>query len=116
MKVLQVSERHCVSSMAVLLTNYYLGSCGGLVIKSYSTLETPWTVACQAPLFMGFSRLEYWSGLPCPPPGDLPDPGIKPVSLPSPALAGRFFTAVPFGKLSLTLKFFIVAEFFWGGW
>ena len=53
---------------------------------------TPWTVACQAPLFMGFSRQEYCSGWPFPPPGDLPDPGIKPVSLASPALAGRFFT------------------------
>ena len=48
--------------------------------------------ACQAPLSLGFSRQEYWSGLPCPPPGDLPDPGIKPASLLSPALAGRFFT------------------------
>ena len=41
---------------------------------------TPWTVACQAPLFMGFSREEYWSGLPCPPPGDLPNPGSEPRS------------------------------------
>ena len=54
---------------------------------------TPWTVARQAPLSTGFSRQEYWSGLPCPPPGDLPDSGIIPVSLPSPALAGSFFTA-----------------------
>ena len=53
---------------------------------------TPWTGACQAPLSMGFSRQEYWSGLPCPPPGDLPNPGIEPPSLKSPALAGRFFT------------------------
>ena len=53
---------------------------------------TLWTVACQAPLSMGLSGQEYWSGLPCPPPGDLPDPGIKPMSLASPALAGRFFT------------------------
>ena len=53
---------------------------------------TLWTVACQAPLSMGFSRQEYWSGLPCPPPGDLPNPGIEPVSLASPALAGGFFT------------------------
>uniref|UniRef100_G3N0Q5 LY6/PLAUR domain containing 6 n=1 Tax=Bos taurus TaxID=9913 RepID=G3N0Q5_BOVIN len=45
------------------------------------------TVAQQAPLSMGFSRQEYWSGLPCPPPGDLPDPGIEPESLTSPALA-----------------------------
>ena len=49
----------------------------------------PWTVA---PLIMGFSRQEYWSGLPCPFPGDLPDPGIEPVSHLFPALAGRFFT------------------------
>ena len=53
---------------------------------------TPWTVACQAPLSMGFSRQEYWSGLPCPSPGDLPDPGIRPTSLVSPALTGGFFT------------------------
>ena len=53
---------------------------------------TPWTVALQAPLSMGFSRQEYWSGLPLPPPGYLPKPGIEPTSLMSPALAGRFFT------------------------
>ena len=52
---------------------------------------TLWTVAHQAPLSMGFSRQEYWSGLLCPPPGDLLDPGIKPVSL-RPELAGGFFT------------------------
>ena len=51
------------------------------------------SVALQAPLSMGFSRQEFWSGLPCPPPGDLSDPGIKPAFLMSPALAGRFFTA-----------------------
>ena len=51
---------------------------GGLVAKSCPTLETPWTVACQTPLSMGFSRQEYWSGLPFPSPGDLPDPGIEP--------------------------------------
>ena len=47
---------------------------------------TLWTVACQAPLSMGFSRQEYWSGLPCPPPGDLPDPGIEPAFPVIPAL------------------------------
>ena len=52
----------------------------------------PWTTACQAPLSMGFSRQEYWSGLPCPPPGDLPDSGIKFASLTSPELAGELFT------------------------
>ena len=50
-----------------------------------------WTIALQARLSMGFSRQEYWSGLPCPPSGDLPNTGIKPLSLMSPALASRFF-------------------------
>ena len=57
-----------------------------------SNSVTPWTTAHQAPLSMGFSRQEYWSGLPFPPPGELSDPGIKPTS---PALAGRFFTTEP---------------------
>ena len=58
----------------------------------------PWTVAHQA-MSMGFSRQEYWSGLPFPTPGDLPDPGIEPASLASPALTGGFFTVVTPGKL-----------------
>ena len=53
---------------------------------------TSCTVALQAPLSVGFSRQEYWSGFPCPSLGDLPTPRIKPVSLTSPALAGGFFT------------------------
>ena len=52
---------------------------------------TPWTVAHQVPLSLEFPRQEYWSGLPFPPPGDLSNPGIKPMSLASPALAGGFF-------------------------
>ena len=58
---------------------------------------TLWTIACWAPLSMGFSRHKYWSGLPCPPPGDLPDPGIKPTFLTCPALGG-FFTTNATGK------------------
>ena len=65
------------------------------LISCVQLFVTLWTIAYQVPLFMEFSRQEYWSGLPLPPPGDLPDPGIKPVS---PALAGRFFTTVPPGK------------------
>ena len=60
--------------------------------------KTLWTMACQAPLSMGFSRQEYWSGLRCLPPGDLSDPGIEPVSLASPALAGGSFITMPPGK------------------
>ena len=67
-------------------------------IQLFSTI---WTVAHQAPLCMGFSRQEYWSGLPCPPPGDLPDSGIKPVSLTSSALAGGFFTTRTTGEALL---------------
>ena len=66
----------------------------------------PWTVACQAPLSIGFPRQEYWGGLPFPPPGDVPDPRIEPASLVSPALAGGFFTPVPPGKPNVTLIFF----------
>ena len=53
----------------------------------------PWTVARQAPLFMGFSRQEQQGGLPCPPPGYLPNPGTEPTYLMSPPLAGGFFTS-----------------------
>ena len=53
---------------------------GGLVTKSCLTLVTSWTVACQALLSMGFTRNEYWSGLPFPSPADLPDPGIESLS------------------------------------
>ena len=63
-----------------------------------SDSATPWIVARQAPLSVGFSRQEYWSGLPFPPAGDLPDPGIVPKSLASPALAGRFFTTSAIGE------------------
>ena len=72
--------------------------CCCLVTKSCLTLVTPWTVANQAPLSIQFPRQEYWSGLPFPSPGDLPDPGGKPAS---PAMAGGFFTAEPPGKPSL---------------
>ena len=58
-------------------------------VQLFATLQP---VACQAPLSMGFSRQEYWSGLPCPSPGDLPDPEIEPVSPMSPVLAGGYST------------------------
>ena len=67
-------------------------------VKSLSRVQlflTPWTAACQAPLSMGFSRQEYWSGEPFPSPGDLPDPGIKPRS---PTLQADALTSEPPGK------------------
>ena len=64
---------------------------------------TPCTVACQAPLPMELFKQEYWSELPFPPPGDLPDPGIEPVSPASPALTGGFFTTDSLGMTLRTL-------------
>ena len=74
------------------MLGYSLNAC----MLSHSPLfATPWTIVPQAPLSMGFSRQEYWSGMPPPPPGDLADTGIRPAS---PALTGRFFTTEPPGK------------------
>ena len=83
----------CYQEKQTGLTSYSVCVCS--VAQSCPTLYDPVTVAHQDPLSMELSRQEYWSGLPLPPPGDLPDPGIK---LVSPALEGRFFTAEPLGK------------------
>ena len=72
---------------------------GSLVAKLCPTLGTPWTIACWAPLSMGFSMHEYRSGLPCVLKGDLPDPGIEPVSpVTHSCITGEFFTTEPPGK------------------
>ena len=82
----QTTEHHSLASMhAQLLSHVWL-------------FVTPQSVAYEAPLSMGFSRQEYWSGLPFPPLQDLPNPGIEPTSPASPALAGGFFTTEPPGK------------------
>ena len=81
----EVSLRKCIcTSLCVGMLSHYSRAC---------LFVTLWTLAHQAPLSMGFSRQEYWSGLPFPPPGNLPDPGIQPAFLMFLALAGRFFTA-----------------------
>ena len=67
-------------------------------LQSCPILWDPMTIALQAPLSMGFSRQEYWSGLPCPPPGHLPDPGAEPAFLAPPALVVEFFPLTPPGK------------------
>ena len=75
------------------LPHFYINKIFCVQLLSHVLLfVAPWIVAHQAPLSMGFSRQEYWSGLPFPPLGDLPDPGIEPMSLVSPTMAGRFFT------------------------
>ena len=75
---------------------------------------TLWIIALQAPLSMGFSRQEYWSGLPWPSPGDLPDTGIEPLSLMSPALAGKFFTASTTWEASFSSELSSIMFFPWG--
>ena len=80
---LSLSHTHTYISNYILLPfrdNPQIHGGGGLVTKSCLTLATPWTIACQTPLSMKFSRREYWSALPFPSPGDLPNPGIKPRS------------------------------------
>ena len=69
---------------------YLLDAMNAQLLSQIWLYATLWTIARQGPLSMGFSRQEYWSGLPFPPPGNLPDPVIEPMSLTSPALAGRF--------------------------
>ena len=61
-------------------------------LSHFRLFAASWNVPCQTPLSMEYSRHEYWSGLPFPSPGKFPDPGIEPMSLVYPALAGRFFT------------------------
>ena len=73
---------------------------------------TLWSVAHQAPLSTGFPRQEYWSGLPFPSPGDLPDPGIEPAS---PASAGRFFTIAPRTDLHLKAQHCQMESLLWEG-
>ena len=92
----------CISNCQIrnylVIVHAYVLSCFSCVLL----LATLWAIDPQALLSLGFSRQEYWSGLPCPPSGDLPDSGIEPTSLMSPALAGGFFTTsatweAPFG-------------------
>ena len=92
--------KRCLLLGRKTITN--LGSSLALAPKSCLTLATLWTVACQAPLFTGFSRLEYWSGFPCPPPWDLPDPGMELLSVVSPTLVG---SSEPPGKPFYLLTF-----------
>ena len=86
----------CVCIHTHTHTHTYIHTYCDTVLGHFSCVRlsvTPWTVAHQAPLSIGFSRQESWSGLPCPPPGHLPDSGIKPASFMSPALPGdRFFS------------------------
>ena len=94
---------HTSGVMFIFLKRSRVTALQPLKEKSLSRVRlfaTPWTVAYQAPLSMGFSRQEYWSGLPFPSPGDLPDPGFEPRS---PALEADALTSEPPGKQPLRL-------------
>ena len=101
MNIRQQKENHkarCLSPEGETQVCVCVCVCSHMCLCVFSHVQlsaTPWTVTCQAPLSMGFSRQEYWSGLPFSSPGDFPDPGIKPT--PS-ALVGGFFTTEPPGK------------------
>ena len=117
----QLWRRSFLTSVLMLTLHITLCACVLSHLSSFShvlLIMTLWIVAHQAPLSMVFPRQEYWSGLPCPPPGDLPDPGIKPISLVSCtgkqilylwATRGLFTTGPP-GKPSL-LRFLLFAIF-----
>ena len=83
------------------------------LLSHVQLFATPWTVAYQVPPSMGFSRQEYWSGLPFPFPGDLPDPGIKPRS---PALQADALPSEPPGKPSVFFLYIIYLIFQWLPW
>ena len=83
---------------------YYSSRKQACMFSQAQLFATPWTVAHQAPLSMGFSKQEHWSELPLPTLGDLPHPGIKPMLLISPALAGGFSATEPPGKSELKLR------------
>ena len=104
-KYVYFTLRHYVSmSKNCILDCCCLVSCSVMS----DSFATPWTIALQTPLSMGFSRQEYWSGLPCPPPGDLPNPGLEVMSLTSPALGGRFFTTSATWKAPKTAQVGII--------
>ena len=84
----------------------------GLVARSCPTRMTPWIVVHQAPLSMGFLRQEYWRGMPFPTAGDLPNPGIEPISFVSPAFVGRLYTSTTWeAPASLLLLLLLLSRF-----
>ena len=97
----EVEEIEIILFWETLIICCILSNMHACVLSHFSPVilfVTLWTVAHQAPLCMGFSRQECYSGLPCPPPGNLSNPGTEPGSLMSPALTGRFFVLAPIGK------------------
>ena len=87
-----------LSFISIISFNLYTICVHAQSLSHFWLFVTPWTIALQTLLSMGFSRQEYWNGLPFPSPSDLPNLGIEPKSSAFPALAGRFFTTEPLRK------------------
>ena len=104
--VLQACNQHILEKLGshISYENTELLPINAVCVLSHSVFATRRTVARQTPLSMRFSGQGYWCGLPFPTPGNHPDPGIKPLSLAFPALAGRFFTTAPPGKPSSNIN------------
>ena len=103
-----ISECYFIIRIDYSLFTRVVDTCAASVRSRFACVQlcvTLWTVAHKPPLSMGFSRQEHWSGLPCRPPGDLPQPGIKPASLMCPALASGFFTTSATGKALCCFQF-----------
>ena len=100
-QLVQAKLSHQIVNQISFIAKLSYGQFRAQLLSHVQLFVTPWTVACQAPLSMRLSRQSYWKVFPFPPPGDLPDPGIKsisPVSSISSALAGECFTTEPPGK------------------
>ena len=95
------------SSISGIVWSFLLAFVHAKLLSHVWLFVTPWTVAHQAPLSMGFPRQEYWSEFPFPPPEDLPDPRIEPKSLISTALRGRFFTTSTTWETRVALNHFV---------
>ena len=104
MNINTVAHHNIWHSKCTINLCYKFCTVGAKWLSWVRLFATPCTVAHQAPLCMGFSRQECWSGLPCPPPGDLPHPGMEPMSLTSFALAGGFFTTSATWEASLLVR------------
>ena len=104
----EIKKAYIRNSLVVQWLGIHTHCRGTCVLSPVWLFAAPWTVGHQAPLSMGFSRQEYWTGLPFPMPENLPDPGMEPTFLVSPALAGRFFSTEPYCHSSNSLMVYII--------
>ena len=109
----RVKSQPCVLPSKIISGSPQYVSLCSCVFSRVWLFATPWTVASQAPLFMGFLGQEYWSGWPFHPPGNLPDPNIEPTSISCVScIAGGFFTAEPSGKECISHEYLKISYVF----